>query len=305
MIKSEIKLPSIGFIGFGEAGQAMSSSIIELLKKFNSNPIIYFDIKLNNQTFIQRFRTLGYDCVSTPEELTQKADVIFSTVTADQSYIAAKSVSSFLARNHIYFDCNSVSPGTKKINSKIIMQSKAKYFDLAIMEPILDNKHKSKILISGNPEEKVLQFLNILEFNFKWVGKTVGDASTIKMLQSILIKGTQSLICECVTAAEKLGIDKKILNSAGNTLGIKDLPVLADYLMERSIVHGERQSSEMNEVAKTLSELGVSNFMSIACSKHLKMISSLHLKDTFDGPVPENRKLLAKMIRAKQANLKN
>ena len=119
----------------------------------------------------------------------------------------------------------------------------------------------------------------------------------VKMLRSILIKGMESLICECVTAAEGQGLDTEILTSAGKTLGIDDMPALADYVMECAARHGRRRAAELREVAKTLAELGLSNHMPTAIATHQDMVADMALSDSFDGDIPQQRALLAKAMR--------
>ena len=53
-----------------------------------------------------------------------------------------------------------------------------------------------------------------------------------------------------MTAAQGQGLDTDILTSAGKTLGIDDMPALANYVMERAATHGRRRAAELREVAK-------------------------------------------------------
>ena len=48
------------------------------------------------------------------------------------------------------------------------------------------------------------------------------------------------------------GLDTEILTSAGKTLGIEDMPGLADYVMERVARHGRRRAAELLKWQKRL-----------------------------------------------------
>ena len=73
------------------------------------------------------------------------------------------------------------------------------------------------------------QILKKLKFNYEWESSEIGKAAVVKMLRSIMIKGVESLLTECITASEKIGIHDRILLSAEKTLGIKNIKKLADY----------------------------------------------------------------------------
>ena len=281
---------SFGTIGAGEAGTAVATSLYES----NGIKSAYFDLQDIAPCPAQ-------EKMATREALAAQASIILSVVTADEALNAARQMAPVLTSQHIYLDGNSVSPATKQQAAQIITQTGAKYVDVAIMAPIHPRGHKTPLLIGGPDEADVRPPLEGYGFDFKWQGSQVGDASMVKMLRSILIKGMESLICECVTAAEGQGLDTDILTSAGKTLGIDDMPTLANYVMERAATHGRRRAAELREVAKTLAELGLSNHMPTAIAKHQDMVADMALSDVFDGEIPRDRAKLAQAMRKGQS----
>ena len=85
----------------------------------------------------------------------------------------------------------------------------------------------------------------------------VGAASSIKMIRSIMVKGLEALSAECVLAAVAAGVEDEVLGSLLKSHPGTDWPRAAAYNFERSIAHGERRAAEMEEVAKTLADLGL------------------------------------------------
>lgn len=292
----------IGFLGFGEAGEAMARSMLEM----PDVSACAYDKLFDDKAMLAR-KAAAYEgqiditCLASPKALAEASDIVISVVTADEAYAAAQSILPYLRDTHLYLDGNSVSPGTKKAIAETFMHLSRSYVDLAIMAPIHPRGHKTPFLVSGPRQVDVCTLLDTLHANYEWRGAAIGEASTVKMLRSILIKGMESLICECVTAAEGLGLDTEILASAGKTLGINDMPALADYVMERASVHGRRRAAEMREVAKTLDELGLSNFMPTAIAKHQSIVADMNLVETFNGDVPRNRAQLAQAMRSAQS----
>ena len=277
---------NLGFIGFGEAGLAMASG----LKSVDEVAISCYDIAHDRRRCAEHIAVLVRN---NPRELAESAQILFSTVTADQSIVAAGAIAPYLGPDHLFLDCNSVSPGTKREADALIRAASARYLDVAVMAPVHPLLHRTPLLVAGPDQEARL--LDRLGLDYRWVADSIGSASVIKMLRSILIKGTESILTECVTAAEMLGITDEILVSAGKTLGIADLPSLADYMMERVALHGARRAAEMREVAKTLNELGLSGFMAAATAVHQQMVADMRLPDRMQ--VRRDRAVLARAIR--------
>lgn len=291
------KLPTtIGLLGYGEAGQAIAAS----LRAQNPDYVIFaYDIASHNTmpfTHVQK--------AEIPQDLALNSDIILSLVTADEAVAAAQMMAPYLQEHHIFLDGNSVSPGTKRQAASSLASFGPRYCDMAIMAPIHPRGHKTPLLISGAHEAIVAPILTDLAFSFTWEGGEIGDASVVKMLRSILIKGMECLISESVTASQSLGLDERILRSAGQTLGIADMPALADYVMERAATHGRRRAAEMREVVKTLQELGLSNDMSKAIAHYQDRIADMRLSEVFEGNIPRDRHQLAPQMRAAQTSPK-
>lgn len=289
---------TIGFLGFGEAGQSMAASIARDQPAFR---LFAYD-KLRGTAEQCQNAPLD-DIVShcpTPEMLAQSAQLIISVVTADQSYDAAMDCALFLTQDHIFLDGNSVSPGTKKTTASKIRHDGAGYIDLAIMAPINPRGHQTPLLLAGDCKDRICPILDQLACAYTWESDAVGDASVVKMIRSILIKGMESLICEAMTAAVPLGHDERILNSVGKTLGINDMTALAHYVTERVVSHGTRRAAEMREVANTLEELGLSNDMASAIASHQDKVAAMNIKDEFEDGVPQDYPTLTALMQKNQ-----
>lgn len=286
----------LGIMGFGEAGKAMAQSFIAQ----DPSVVIYAFDKAPTKAMATGTARL----VQSAAELAQNCDVIFSVVTADEAVSAAEALSPALTNAHYYLDGNSVSPGTKRQAAELVAAHGACYCDMAIMAPIQPRGHKTPILLSGGGRDVLEPFVKRWDFSYGWEGEAVGQASIVKMLRSILIKGMECLISESVTASQALGLDERILQSAGKTLGIADMPALADYVMERAATHGRRRAAEMREVAKTLDELGLSNDMSTAIAIMQDRIADMALAEACDGTIPQDRAVIAPLMRGAQRSEK-
>jgi 3-hydroxyisobutyrate dehydrogenase-like beta-hydroxyacid dehydrogenase len=111
-------------------------------------------------------------------------------------------------------------------------------------------------------------------------GKTVGEASSIKMLRSVMIKGMEALTAECMLAARRAGVERSVLVSLQASDPGIDWTARSAYNLERMMVHGTRRAAEMEEVAATLRDLGLPDRMASAIADWQRQIGALGLVDT-------------------------
>jgi 3-hydroxyisobutyrate dehydrogenase-like beta-hydroxyacid dehydrogenase len=117
-------------------------------------------------------------------------------------------------------------------------------------------------------------------------GAKVGSAAAVKMCRSIVVKGIEALLFECVMAATTFGADDLVFASLRETWPGIDWKTLADYTTGRVVVHGERRAHEMEEVAETLKAIGIDPIMAEATARRQYSSAQMDLKSHFgpEGP---------------------
>jgi 3-hydroxyisobutyrate dehydrogenase-like beta-hydroxyacid dehydrogenase len=93
------------------------------------------------------------------------------------------------------------------------------------------------------------------------------------MIRSVMVKGLEALTAECVLAAVAAGVEEEVLASLARSYPGMSWAAQAAYNFERSMVHGERRAAEMEEVAKTLADLGLPNRMASATMEWQRSIA--------------------------------
>lgn len=286
----------IAFIGFGEAAQAFTTG----WRTLGRVEITAFDIKTHDPA-TRAAKEADYDAcgvsgTKSAEAAAEGADVIVSAVTAASAADAARSVAAVLKPGQLYLDINSAAPSRKREAADVVAKTGAQYVDVAVMAPVHPTLHKTPLLIGGPGAKRAEDFFTRFEMSFETVSERVGDASTIKMVRSVMIKGIEALVSESIVAAVKEGIDDKILDSLEVTFPGMDWHRRAGYMLERMGRHGERRAEEMREVAKTMDDLGIGGVMAAATAERQQRIADLDLKTRFGGDVPEDHRVLAKAI---------
>lgn len=290
--------PRIAFIGFGEAAQAFTSG----WRTRGPVTVAAYDILFEDPRRAEAKRAecaaLGVRPVESAARAAAEADMVISAVTADQVVVAAESVVPGTRAGLLYLDINSAAPFRKAEAAALVAARGAGTVDIAVMAPVRPRRHETPLLISGPAAGLAEPILADLGMQFEIVSDVTGDASTIKMVRSIAIKGFESVTMECITAAVKLGIEDRVIPSVAASLARFDFAALADMVMERVTVHGRRRAAEMREVAATLEHAGVSSFLPAATAAHQQWIADLEVRAEFDGEVPRDARRVAHAILA-------
>src|ERR1700722_8759750 len=110
--------PSIAFIGFGEAGQAIAAG----LREAGVEAMAAWDI-LFPQAAAEKLEraaeAAGVRCATSAADAVRGVDLIISAVTAASSVEAAQAIKAHLAGTPYFLDINSVSPGRKQETTKL------------------------------------------------------------------------------------------------------------------------------------------------------------------------------------------
>lgn len=260
------------FIGFGEAARAF----VEGWGNLRPRQVSASDLKQDRE-MRDAAAAYGVTLGATKAEALAAAQIVFCLVTADQALAAAEQSAPFLSPGMIWFDGNSCAPETKRRAGAVIDAAGGAYVDMAIMAPVQPARHRVPILLSGRhatPAQKILAELDMVG---SVAGREIGNASTIKMLRSVMVKGLEALSAECFLAARAAGVEDEVLASLQRSDPGFDWASRGAYCLERMIVHGTRRAAEMTEVAQTVADLGLEPDMARATVKWQMRIAALGL----------------------------
>lgn len=247
-------MSEIALIGFGEAGKtfALAADWAETVRVYDRAT----DVRADSPMFAHYDDAGVSGCASNAEAI-QNIQYILSLVTADQAVEAARTSAQSLLRGALYLDLNSVAPDTKREAAQAIEAAGGHYIDVAIMAPVNPARLAVPLLVSGEKADEGAELLREIGFmNVRAVGSKTGQASAIKMIRSVMVKGIEALTAEMMLGANAAGVTQEVLASLGDDWASK-----AEYNLERMRTHGVRRAAEMEEVAKTLTALGVEPLM--------------------------------------------
>jgi 3-hydroxyisobutyrate dehydrogenase-like beta-hydroxyacid dehydrogenase len=242
---------AIAFIGFGEAARTFAQPGDRAFDRKTDDPAA-------RAAKLADYETAGVRGCETAREALEGARVVLSLVTADQALAAAQDDAALLVPGALWIDMNSVAPGTKRAAAEAIEAAGGRYADVAVMAPVQPARMTVPLLVAGPQAADAVAALEAIGFgNIEIAGPNVGDASAIKMIRSVMVKGIEALTAECLLAANRAGVTEAVLASLNASSKAQGWRARADYNLDRMLAHGARRAAEMEEAAKTLTELGI------------------------------------------------
>ena len=246
----------IAVLGLGEAGSIFANELAAMgitVSAWDPSPIR----KLHENI---RFAKSNRDAA-------KEADIILSVNLSAVSEVVAKEVLPVLTDKKIYADMNTSSP-QQKISIECLLQSSGVHFvDMAIMAPVPPKGIKTSFLISGNGAALLKEQLDKYDLNIELLSNKTGDASTRKLLRSIVYKGIAAVICEAIEAGKAFELEQYIREQISSVIGGND--ALIDRFVEGSKTHAERRIHEMEAVVQMLEEKKMQSIMTGATKQNL------------------------------------
>lgn len=239
----------LAIIGFGEAGMTFAAAAGwgAAANAFDIDP-----------ARMEAMKQAGVSPAPDAATALAGATAVLSLVTAGMAVSAAQHCAPALKNGALWIDMNSAAPGTKRLAATEIERAGGRYVDAAVLAPVDPARLKVPILLSGPSAGEARNALAELGFEtVRVTGSTIGQASSIKMIRSIMIKGIEALTHEMMAAAEAAGVAGEVLASLDASERARPWAERAEYNLERMATHGLRRAEEMEEAVKTLRSLGV------------------------------------------------
>ena len=285
----------MAFIGMGEAGSALVSGWGK-----GVHEVTAFDHKTNRpetrSAMLARYADLGVKGCESLEQALDGVNLVISVVTANEAVNAAKAAAAYLGEGAYFCDLNSCAPSSKGISAEMVHQAGACYVDVAVLSPVQPSLNLVPLLLSGPHAKGVAPILKALPMNLRVVEGGVGKASTIKMVRSVLVKGLEALTAEFFLAVEAAGVADEVLPTLGLNYPEFDWERQGTYNFERAMVHGTRRAAEMEEVRKTLDDLGLPAGVSTAAVEWESLLSKVPVEPPSNVDGTDVMSLAAKLL---------
>lgn len=250
--------PRLGLLGFGEAAVRLSrdfsaAGFTGILAYSRSGAKARPGDRLH-----QRAQDAGVKLVKTVGTLAKKSDVIIVLTPGKSALPALKKIRKYLRPEHLYVDASSNSASNME-KAAAIVGNAAKFVDASIMGPVDIMGIKVPFVASG-PNAAAFRDLMVPHgMVINVVGTSPGDASAMKLIRSVLMKGLAALLLETMEAARRRNILDEVIEDCSVTFN--DIPfqkIIRRYI-GGTAVHCERRIHEMKECLELLHSMDSSD----------------------------------------------
>ena len=276
----------LGFIGFGEAAFELSAG----LKQQGEVDIVAYDAMWNDATFgpliKERAEKAQVRLQKEPEAVLSETDVLVVAVPADKAYEVSVTLKPFLKQNCIYIDVSASNPTVKQKINHNICGTGVKFVDAAMMGPLPVYKHKVPILASGSGTDAFIELLSPYGMDISKVSDKPGDASAVKLIRSIYMKGIAALLLEMLEAAHRYHVEELVIGSISETMDGKSFHETMNRLVTGTAIHAVRRAAELAGSIDMLESSNIDATMSKAAKDKLDLLSRFNLKEKFQGKTP-------------------
>lgn len=285
----------LGFIGFGEVGFEMAKGF----GKAGLTEILAYDIMQKHPTFgalvDERVRESGVTMCTTPQDVLDNVDIVIVAVPGGKALQTASEQKSLLKRGTIYADVSASSPAIKRQIWDEIKETGVLFVDGAMLGSLVVSQQKVPTLVSGNGSDLFIERMTPYGMDLEKISEIPGEATAIKFVRSIFMKGLPALLVEVLEAASVMKVDHLVLKSIAGTMNACSFEETMNRLVTGSAVHAERRAHEMLDVVEMLENIQVRPTMSKATHERLIWLADKKIKEKFGGKTPKEWQQVVKV----------
>lgn len=278
----------LGFVGFGEAAFHLAKG----LGSEGVSGIVAYDVGLDTdlpykETLLKRAGEACAGLASSLEELIDQSDVVVAAVPAKYTEETLRQILCFIRKDMLVVDVTTALPDIKERMEQAFSAEGAFYADSAMLGPLPVYAHRVPMLASGSGASKWHDLMTPFHMSITVVEGYAGNASRIKLVRSVFMKGLEALLTETFVFAHRCGIESVILDSISETMNKTTFQNTARRLLCADVIHSERRSFEVSEAIALMKEIGLESHVSEGVRKRLELTTQLEAAKKLGGIAPE------------------
>jgi 3-hydroxyisobutyrate dehydrogenase-like beta-hydroxyacid dehydrogenase len=267
-----MKITNVGVVSPGDMGQAIAGRI----KESGMSVHVALDGRSERTKSLAKAAGL-HDCGSM-EKLVSTCELVISVINPGEALNVAREIAAAMkktGRKIAFADLNAVSPQTARDADALVRAAGGLFIDGGIIgPPPRGEKDKPRIYVSG-PDACLFEQIKHPNLEVRVLSERIGDASGVKMCYAAMTKGTGALVVELLVAARRLGVDQALEKELRESRS----DVLDWQLRNISLMPPKayRWVPEMEEIAKTFGELGMTRRIFEGATDIYKMVAATPL----------------------------
>lgn len=241
--------PRITITGFGDVGQAYAAALVAQ----GLSPRIHHPAPRERATAAAR--ALGLTIHTDPAAAYGECDLVLNVAPGSQALAVARGALAAMPRAALFADLSSAAPASLREAAALFPDEG--YVDVAILGAVSIHGHRTPLLASGPAATRLKALLEPFEFAVEVMdGAAAGDATALKLVRSVLTKGMDAVVVECLLVAEALGMREALLARMAD-LDRSTLSELMAMFVRTHAPHAQRRLHEVQAIEDTLAGLGI------------------------------------------------
>ncbi len=257
-----IGAPRVLVLGLGEAGSYLAQAL-RAAKKTPS--LLAYDAAIASPeaaALRKKASALGLDLREDIGEWVGAVDFVLSLVPGSAAVTAARRLRPVMKPGAVFVDLNSITAAMVREIAALLDGSGIDLVDGAVLGNFRAGG-RVPVLLAGARAEEVRNLLAGDMFKPECIAGQPGDASAIKMLRSVLMKGLEALFVESLVAAEVQGLRPAFMQAFGD-LDERPFATTMEVQTVTHLVHAARRLGEIERVQSILQADGVDDTMTEA-----------------------------------------
>jgi len=236
-------------VGFGDVGQAYAKALIA------QGMVVHLYHPTPREQAVEAARRIGLEFHTVASAAFAACDLALNVAPGSQNLTVARAAASHMQPGALFADLSSAAPHDVRMAASLFAQ--VDFVDVAIMGAVSIHGHRTPLVASGDRAPRLQALLAPLGFSVQVLPDSLpGDATALKLVRSVLTKGMDGVIIECLLVAEALGLRQTLLSNIGD-LDRSRLSELMAMFVRTHAPHAQRRLHEMEAVENTLQNLGV------------------------------------------------
>lgn len=277
----------IGFIGFGEAAYCMSIG----LREEGVHDIVAYDVMMTHsevgKVIEKRAAEAGVILLRSNIEVVQQSEILFVAVPSSCAMDVCNEICDHLRAGQIYADVSASTPTVKQQVWANIQDKGVLFVDVAMLGSLPLEKHKVPIMASGNGARSLYEKMTPYGMKITCSSENAGDASAIKLIRSIFMKGLAGLMLEMLQVSEYYQVSDQVVTSIGKSLDGIAFQSHLDRLITGTAIHAKRRAAEIKGSIQLCEVAGIKCPMTIASKGKHDLLASYDFPDKFQGINPK------------------
>ena len=245
----------LGLLGFGEAAARLAMDFSQAgFKDITAYSRSGAKAQPGDPVY-QRAEAAGVKLAKSVGTLAKKSDIIIALTPGKAAVPALKKILKYLRPDHLYVDASSNSAHNMEQAAALIGNT-ARFVDASVMGPVDIMGLKVPFVASGPHAAEFYDRMTPHGMVITVVGNNPGDASAMKLIRSVLMKGLAMLLLETMEAAQRRNILDAVIEDSSVTFNDIPFQKIIKRYIGGTAVHCERRIHEMKECLELLQDMG-------------------------------------------------